>query len=187
LFTQHFDIANRISGERGLWLMIIFSLARGEEYTSGTFEEIYKRQSAMIYRVCFAYMKNAADAEDVVADVFAKLLKDGTTFKSAEHEKAWFLRTSINKCKDFFKHWWRSRANIDDYENLETANPFQENEVLKIILNLPERYKDVMYLYYYEGYSTAEVAQILKKPHSTVRYHMREARSLLKGVLENEE
>ena len=172
--------------------MIKTSLARGEDTLSQgeyspTFEEIYERQSAMVYRVCFSYMKNAADAEDVGADVFAKLLKHGTIFKSAEHEKAWLLRTAINKSKDYLKHWWRSRADIDDYESLETKNPFAENEVLKIVLELPERYKDVIYLYYYEGYSTAEVAGILKKPQSTILYHMSEARKLLKGVLENEE
>jgi RNA polymerase sigma-70 factor (ECF subfamily) len=167
--------------------MMKISPARGEDYQSQLFEEIYERQFSMVYRVCFSYMKNKADTDDVVADVFTKLLKSGTTFKSAEHEKAWLLRTAINKCKDYLKHWWHSRADIADYEYLETANPFQESELSKAILKLPERYKAVIYLYYYEGYSTLEVAQILKKPQSTIFYHMREARKLLKGVLENEE
>jgi RNA polymerase sigma-70 factor (ECF subfamily) len=167
--------------------MINLLPARGKEKPSQTCGEIYERQFDAVYRVCFSYMRNAADTEDMVADVFEKLLKSGTTFNDVEHEKAWLLRTAINRCKDYLKHWWRSRANIDDYENLETSNPFAENEVLKIILDLPERYKDVIYLYYYEGYSTAEVAQILKKPQSTIRNHMREARELLKGVLEDEE
>jgi len=161
--------------------------ARGRGKPSRTFEEIYERQFDTVYRVCFSYMKNTTDTEDMVADVFEKLLKSGTVFNDVEHEKAWLLRTAINRCKDYFKHWWRSRANIDDYGDLETENPFHQNEVLKIILDLPERYKDVIYLYYYEGYSTAEVAQILKKPQSTIRNHMREARQLLKGVLGNEE
>ena len=168
--------------------MIIFSPARsGEEYTSGTFEEIYERHCTMIYRVCFSYMKNATDTEDMVSDVFAKLLETGKTFQNTEHEKAWLLRTAINKCKNFLKHWWRSRTDIDDYENLETKNPFTENELLQTISKLPARCKDVIILYYYEDCSTAEVAQILKRPQSTVRNHLAEARKLLKGALENEE
>ncbi|MCL2409103.1 MAG: RNA polymerase sigma factor [Oscillospiraceae bacterium] len=163
------------------------TLACAEDGTPQTFEEIYERQFAMVYRVCFSYMKNTADAEDAAADVFAKLLKHGVLFKSAEHEKAWLLRTAINQCKDHLKRLWRSSASIDDYKNLESANTFRESELLKTVLDLPERYKDVIYLYYYEGYSTKEIAQILKKPPSTIRYHMREARNHLKGVLENEE
>jgi len=162
-------------------------LARGEDSSSQSFEEAYDRHFQMVYRVCFSYMRNTADTEDVVADVFEKLLKYGKDFKDSEHEKAWLLRTAINRCKDYLKHWWRNRADISDYENLEAKNHFPENDLTGIILSLPDRYKDVIYLYYYEGYSTSEVAKLLGKPHSTVRNHLSEARVLLKGVLENEE
>ena len=154
--------------------------------TSEKFEDVYERRFAIVYRVCFSYMKNAPDAEDAVANVFAKLLKKEVIFESEEHEKAWLLRTAINQCKDNFKHWWRKCAHIDDYQKLD-PHPLQENQVLEIVLRLPKRYKDVIYLYYYEGYGTAEIAEILKKPHSTIRYHMREARNSLKEILENEE
>ena len=160
--------------------------ARGKEWTTAAFEDAYKRHFLMVYRVCFSYMKNKADTEDAVADVFIKLLRNGT-FETNEHEKAWLLRTAVNKCKDNLKHWWRKRANIDDYANLQHDNPFNIDETLKAVMALPARYKDVIYLYYYEGYKTEEIAGILKKPHSTVRNHLREARNLLKGVLENEE
>jgi len=131
-------------------------------------------------------MKNAPDAEDAVADVFAKLLIKGIDFESKEHEKAWLLRVAINQCKDSLKHWWRRNSNIDNHQ-IQESDLLRENYVLEIVLGLPKRYKDVIYLYYYEGYGTAEIAKILKKPHSTVRYHMREARNLLKEILENEE
>jgi len=153
--------------------------------TSEHFEDVYIRRFDMVYRVCFSYMKNASEAEDAVADVFAKLLKKGIVFESEAHEKAWLLRTAINQCKDGLKHWWRKRVDISDYQNLE-SNPLQENHVLELVLGLPKRHKDVIYLYYYEGYGTAEIAEILQKPHSTVRNHMREARHLLKEVLEDE-
>jgi RNA polymerase sigma-70 factor (ECF subfamily) len=131
-------------------------------------------------------MKNAPDAKDAVADVFVKLIKKGVAFESEEHEKAWLLRTAINHCKNNLKHWWRRSSNIDDHRNLE-SEPLKDNHVLEIVLALPERYKDVIYLYYYEGYATAEIAEILNKPHSTVRNQMSEARHLLKEILEDEE
>ena len=161
--------------------------ARGEDRPPKSLEEIYRQQFTMVYRVCFSYMKNAADTEDIVADVFSKLLKNGMVFQSNEHEKAWLLRTAINKCKDYLKYWWRNHADIEDYENLQSDNSFHIDETLKVVMELPTRYKDVIYLYYYEGYKTEEIAEILKKPHSTIRNHLREARNKLKGVLENEE
>jgi len=167
--------------------MLKFLLARSKDNPSLTFEEVYERQAEMVYRVCFSYIKNTADAEDVTSQVFEKLLKHGLVFDSQEHEKAWLLRIAINLCKNHLKSWRRNLVNIDDYENIEYADAFPNNDLLKIVFELPERYKDVIYLYYYEGYSTAEVAQILEKPQSTIRSHMREARILLKGVLEDEE
>ncbi|MDR1132141.1 MAG: RNA polymerase sigma factor [Oscillospiraceae bacterium] len=161
--------------------------ARGEDRPEKSFEEIYRQHFAMVYRVCFSYMKNAADAEDAAADAFLKLLKNGRVFQSAEHEKAWLLRTAINTCKDYLKHWRRSCADIADYENLQSASSFHIDETLKAVMELPAHCKAVIYLYYYEGYTTEEIAGLLKKPHATIRYHLREARNLLRGVLENEE
>ncbi|MCL1857827.1 MAG: RNA polymerase sigma factor [Oscillospiraceae bacterium] len=172
--------------------MIIEALpARSKEKTiintTQNIEEIYKKYANMIYWVSFAYMKNNANTEDIVADVFVKLIKSKMQFQSEEHEKAWLLRTAINLCKDSLKHWRRKLVDIDEYENLQGENPFETNEILKSVMELPGRYKDAVYLYYYEGYSTEEIARILKKPQSTVRVHLHEARKILKGVLENEE
>lgn len=170
--------------------MIELLLECNKEELSRSIEEIFKRHVNTIYRVCYSYMKNVADAEDIVSDVFVKLLKTGTVFESDEHEKAWLLRTASNMCKNQLKHWWRKRENIDNHENhenLESRNQYQEDEVLSVVMGLPERYKVVIYLYYYEGYTTEEISEILKKPHSTVRSLLHNARKILKGVLENEE
>jgi len=131
-------------------------------------------------------MKNAQEAKDATADVFIKLLKKDVTFENEEHEKAWLLRTAINHCRSSLRHWWRKSLNIDDYKNLEAALP-DEDHVLEVVMALPERYKDVIYLFYYEGYTMVEIAEILKKPQSTVRYHMMIARRMLKEQLEYEE
>ena len=140
----------------------------------------------MVYRVCFSYMKNVLEAEDALANVFIKLLKKGITFESEEHEKAWLLRAAINQCKDIFKSKWHKSLNIDDYKNLEAGSP-EEDHVLEFVLALPEKYKDVLYLFYYEGYTMVEIAEILKKPQSTIRHHMKEARRMLKEQLEYED
>ena len=153
-------------------------------------EQIYRKYSNMIYWVSFAYMKNEADTEDIVADVFVKLIKTKNKFQSEEHEKAWLLRAAINLCKDNLKHWRRKVEDIDGFENLQnpqSENLFKTNEILKSVMELPDRYKAAVYLYYYEGYDTKEVAQILKKPQSSVRVHLHEARKILKGVLEENE
>ena len=150
-------------------------------------EEIYARHVIMLYRVCLSYVKNKADAEDIVADTFMKMLKPGVSFHSTEHEKAWLLRTAINLCKDNLKHWWRKREDIAAYSNLECENTIVADDTLRIVMELPERYKAAVYLYYYEGYSSSEVAEILRKPRSTILNHLHEARKLLKEVLSDEE
>lgn len=154
---------------------------------SRNIEEMYERHYDMLYRVCFSYLKNTEDTKDAVSDIFLKLLQIKINFQSAEHEKAWLLRTSINLCKNYLKQKSRKTENIDDYANmLEGENPFREDEMLKMIMEMPERYKYVVHLYYYEGYTSKEIAKILKKPHATIRWHLQEARKYLKGVLENE-
>jgi len=168
--------------------------ARGEEKVSdeisadNAITEVYKKYNKMIYQVSYSYMKNPADAEDIVADVFVNLIKSGVKFQSGEHEKAWLLRAAINLCKNNLKHWRRKSVDIDGCDNLQSESQFNISDTLKAVMNLPERYKAAIYLYYYEGYTTAEIAQILKKPHSSIRVHLHEARKLLKEVLsENEE
>ena len=145
--------------------------------------EIYERHNKMVYRVCFAYMKNTADTEDMVQDAFYQLIKTNVHFENAEHEKAWLIRTATNLCKNNLKHWWRKRENIDNYEILQMDNEFEVDGIFEVIMNLPDKYKTVIYLYYYEGYNSVEISKILKKPQSTIRNHLHEARELLRNKL----
>ena len=161
--------------------------ARGNGSPKNSIEEIYRRNFDMVYRISFSYLKNQSDTEDATADVFVKLMLKSVSFETSDHEKAWLIRTTINACKDILKHWWHRRSDIDDYEDLQVDDPFHIDETLKAVMELPTRYKDVIYLYYYEGYTTEEVAALLRKPNSTIRNHLSEARKLLRGVLGNEE
>ena len=145
--------------------------------------EIYTRHSKTVYRVCFAYMKNPADTEDAVQDTFFRLIKSAPVFDSKEHEKAWLIRTAANVCKNVLRHWWRRRDNIEDFYDLPSSDKIETDDVFSVVMELPEKYKTVVYLYYYEGYTSVEIADILKKPQSTVRNDLHESRAILRERL----
>ena len=145
--------------------------------------ELYERHKQMVYRVCFAYMKNIADTEDAVQSTFFQLIKAGPAFESAEHEKAWLIRTASNLCKNVLRNWWHKRDSLEDYENLQGGGAIETDDVFGAVMGLPDRYKTVVYLYYYEGYDSAQIARILEKPQSTIRNHLHEARGVLREKL----
>jgi RNA polymerase sigma-70 factor (ECF subfamily) len=148
--------------------------------------ELYERHKETVYRVCFAFMKNVMDTEDVVQDTFCNLIKSATAFENTEHEKAWLIRSATNLCKNALRYWWRKRENLDDYENLQSDNAFEVDDVFSVVMSLPEKYKTVVYLYYYEGYDSVEISKILQKPQSTIRYYLNGAKKLLREKLGGE-
>lgn len=154
--------------------------------TQNTIIEIYNRQVASVYRVCYSFMKNVPETEDMVQETFLRLMTSGKTFENYRHEKAWLIVTASNLCKDTLKKWWRNHEDLDDYAHiLPTADP-REDTVVDAILKLHPKYKTVVYLYYYEGYTTAEIARHLKSPEATVRSRLSRARSILKDQLGGE-
>ena len=142
--------------------------------------DIYERYHEMLYRICFMYMKNVSDTEDAVQNTFVCMIKNGASFQNAEHEKAWLIRVATNICKNSLKHWWRKRKSLEDCEFQVNVPPFEIDGTLDAVMRLPEKYKTVIYLHYYEGYKTAEIAEILHKPQSTVRNLLSDARRILK-------
>ena len=156
--------------------------------------EIYERHMKTVYRVSFAYMKNAAETEDAVQETFFRLIRKDPRFESAEHEKAWLIRTASNVCKNMLKHPSRRHDDIEDHAELQGADRPETqradhpevSDVLQAITGLPNKYKTVIYLYYYEGYDSAQIAKLMQKPNSTVRNYLREARLLLKERLGEE-
>ena len=145
--------------------------------------EIYDRHADTVYRVCFAYMKNAPEAEDMTQETFLRLISHEKPFENQRHEKAWLIVTASNLCKDALKKWWRYSENIDDYTYLAQESPETGSEVLDAILALPPDYKDAVYMYYYEGFSTVEIARHLNCPESTVRSRLSRARKQLQTML----
>lgn len=146
------------------------------------FVEVYYRHVDTVYRVCYSFMKNKADTEDMVQETFLRLLSAKKTFENERHEKAWLIVTASNVCKDTLKKWWRKNENIEDFLDI-AEQPKQEDSLLDVILQLPPDYKDAVYMYYYEGYTTVEIADYLHCPESTVRSRLLRAKKKLQVML----
>lgn len=117
-------------------------------------------------------------------NVFIKLMNCDLPFENEEHEKAWLIRCATNYCKDILKSSYKKRTDFDTPDVIdETANTTETSEVYEAVLNLPPKYKDCVYLHYYEGYKTDEIATICEKPASTIRNYLSEARALLRNAL----
>ena len=128
------------------------SLRADEEIT-----EIYYRHVDTVYRICFSYMKNAADTEDMVQETFLKLMTNGQQFQSENHEKAWLIVTASNTCKDELRRWKRRLEHLGSQTAFYQTTHEPCNSLLDAILALPTKYKDVVYLHYYEGYHITDV------------------------------
>ena len=137
-----------------------------------------------VYRLCYSYLGSAADAEDATQATFMKLVDKPRTFKDHEHEKAWLLACAANVCKDELKSARRKRAGDMPADIVDPQSHAESSNVLDAVLALPEQYKDCVYLHYYEGYKTNEIASMTNTPPSTIRNRLSEARKLLKASLD---
>ncbi len=142
-----------------------------------------ERYSDLIRRVCLCHLKNREDTEDVSQAVFLKYLLSDRTFESAEHEKAWFLRVTMNACKDHLKSRLRHPLLPLDVLREEPALEDRDREVLSAVLSLPEKYKDPIYLHYFEGYSAAEIGAIVGSRENTVYSLLSRGRAMLRDKL----
>ena len=118
-------------------------------------------------RICMIHLKNMADTEDIFQTVFLKYVLRTAPFDNPEHEKAWIIRVTANACKDLLKSFFRTRT-VSPETLIERSHgiPEDHSDVLEAVLALPEKYKDPIYLHYYEGYTAAEIGEVLgKKEH----------------------
>ena len=134
-----------------------------------------------IVRVAYTCVKSIQDAEDIAQDTFLSYLQSGKRFESEEHEKAWLLRVCINKSKNFLGSGWHKSRNPLP-EDLSVLPP-EENAVLSAVLQLDEKYRTPIHLYYYEGYAITEIARLLQLPSATVGTRLARAKAQLKNQL----
>ena len=149
-------------------------------------EEVVDNYADHIYRAAYAYLGDAHEAEDVVSDVLMKYFSvcDTLDIHTQEHLKAWLLRTAINRCKDIRKSFrWKNISALDDVHSTGFGWTEEELDVKRAVDKLPEKYRAIVYLYYYEEYKTEEIARILSLPKGTVVSRLKRARDRLKDVL----
>ena len=145
-------------------------------------ERLVQTYSDLILRLSFTYLKNTEDAKDICQTVFLRLLEKPREFQSPEHERAWIIRTSVNVCKDQLKSSWR-RTTVDLSAALDARAP---GSLWAAVALLPPKYRTVIYLYYYEGYSANEIAQMLGEKPATVATRLSRGRDKLRTQLEQE-
>lgn len=144
-----------------------------------------------VRRICMVHLKNYADTEDIFQTVFLKYVLRTAPFENEEHEKAWIIRVTVNACRDVLKSFFRTRTiPLEQMPEKPGDIPEDYPEILEAVLALPKKYKDVVYLHYYEGYKADEIGKILGKNTNTVYTLLTRARRILKkeleGGLENE-
>lgn len=146
------------------------------------------RYADMVRRLCLIHLKNQADSEDVFQTVFMKYVLSSAVFENEEHEKAWFIRVTLNACRDLLRSFFRSRTvPLDELIDLPADAPEDAREVLEAVLELPEKYRDAVYLHYFEGYTAPEIGRLMKKNVNTVYSLLARSKQLLREKLGGDE
>ena len=159
-----------------------------KQWTSITeFREFYDRQVKRVYRLAMVLMGNISDAEDVTQTVFLKAWEKMPDFRDSDHEIAWILTTTRNQCKDIHKSFYRrKRADLENApEPQVTLETQMDSEIWEALQSLAEKYRMVLYLYYYEGYSVRELSVILGRRESTLQTQLATGRKQMKSLLES--
>lgn len=146
-------------------------------------ELLFHKYKDDVYRLAVSYTKGRQDAEDVCQNVFLKLMKQPHI--DPGKEKSWLMQVTANECRSLLRSsWWRTTVPMED--SLSVSAP-ESSGVLEALLQLPPKYRVVIYLHYYEGYHTAEIARLLKISQSAVTTRLSRARRDLKTILQEDE
>ena len=144
-------------------------------------EKIITEYADMIFRIAFQNLKNKADAEDILQDVRLALLTKNAPLFDEIHIKPWLIRVTLNKCKNFHKSFFKTKTEpLSDYSDICAD---EDMSLLEDVLSLPKNYRNTLYLFYYEGYSIDEIAQIMSKNPSTIGSWLFRARKKLKNII----
>lgn len=150
-------------------------------------EQVMKTYKDRLFRTAFCIVRNPSDAEDVVSDVLLKYMDSRKDFENEEHLKAWLIRAAVNRSRDMMTAFWRKKQAVWDETVLEipAAEP-EDRGLIESVLRLPERYREALYLYYYEDYSVAEIASMLRVTQSAVKTRLQRGRAMLKEELKED-
>ena len=172
-------------GGRERYLTVMEQLAKPNvPIPADNADALFEAYADMVYRLAFLRTKSGTDADDIVQEVFLRALRAKPTWNSPEHQKAWFLKVTINCSKSLLTSAWR-RNTAPENENL-LIEMQTSTEVYPYVLALPTKYRTVIHLYYYEGYRVAEIAKIMGASENTVKSHLFRARDMLREQLKGE-
>ncbi len=144
-------------------------------------EKIIREYADMIFRIALHNVKNAADAEDIFQEVCIALITKNPPVENKEYLRRWLIRVTINKCNSFHRLFWQKNTeSIEEHTELESPH---QKEVMEELWQLPKNDRNIIYLYYYESYTIAEIAEILKKNPNTVSSVLQRARKKLRKIL----
>lgn len=152
-------------------------------FTNEQFTYLVKKYIDTVYRVALGYTKNPDDTEDITQDVFVTLFREKKPFETEEHIRYWLIRVTVNACKKWMRSPLRKQVPFEDYAAILSEVTEQENQLLQTVMALPVKYRIPIYLFYYEAYSTEEIARILRIPKGTVCTNLKRGRELLKELL----
>lgn len=167
--------------------MTELSLSAGEN-----FEEVMRAYADMVYRLALSRTGNPTDADDILQEVFLRYIRAGKTYRDEEHRKAWLIRITINCAKSFrTTAWSRRRSSAEPDENTGAEDPRireieTKSEVYGAVLALPEKYRVVIHLFYYEDLSVASIAKAVGIGESAVKSRLSRARAMLREALGEE-
>lgn len=158
------------------------------EVTKDYISDLLDKYGDMVLRIAYTYLKNRADAEDIVQDVFLRIIDKKPSFNDENHEKSWLIRATINMCKNKVNLFWnKNKCSIDDVQEFAVSDKYNtDTSVFQAVMELGEKYRVVVYMYYYEGYSTPEIAKVIGKSETTIRSLLHRARNKLKDMLKED-
>lgn len=153
-------------------------------HTPEDISDSLKRYSDMVYKIALSYTGNKTVAEDILQDVFIKYMTASTEFTGEEHKKAWMIRVTVNEGKRYYRSVWNKRKIplVDIY----TFEDPEKHEIFYAVMELPNKYRVMIHLYYYEELSVKEISKLLKMKENTVTSRLYRGRKLLKEMLEVE-
>lgn len=152
-----------------------------------TIEAVVHTYGDILYRLCYIILQNTSDAEDIVEETIIKYIEKKPVFKNDEHEKAWLITVAKNKCRDFLRY--RQKHLHSDIDEIGETYPAEEKNcdgtVFEALMELPEKFRLVLTLYYVEEYKVEEIAKIIGKTQSAVKMRLQKGRRLLKEKYES--
>lgn len=152
------------------------------------YEKAVNHYAAMVYRIAFSYTNSKYDAEDILQEVFLKLLQTNTDFSDEEHVKHWLVRVTINQGKNLHKSFWKRNVDVSEPGTFEPEwKEEKEQRLYEELQQLPGKYRVMLHLYYFEGYKIREIAQMFHMRASTVNTRIDRGRKLLREMLEEDE